>query len=165
MTHAWDADAFRHDVQRVLDEFVGEQAARLAPLGDDAARLVEAARAALAGGKRFRAAFCAWGFRAVDAEPADPDALVRAAAALEVLHASASGSAGSASTARNPQAQNAARNRFPPDNAARAASTRRAASSPSGARRTACSSTNPSSTRWTSWRKASASQAAVTARA
>ena len=89
MTAAWDADAFRHDVQRVLDAFVDEQADRLAPLGDDAARLVEAARAALAGGKRFRAAFCAWGFRAVDAEPTDPDALVRAAAALEVLHASA----------------------------------------------------------------------------
>ena len=89
MTAAWDADAFRHDVQRVLDGFVDEQAVRLAPLGDDAARLVEAARAALSGGKRFRAAFCAWGFRAVDAEPADPDALARAAAALEVLHASA----------------------------------------------------------------------------
>ena len=89
MTAAWDADAFRHDVQRMLDRFVDEQAARLAPLGDDAARLVEAARAGLAGGKRFRAAFCAWGFRAVDADPADPDALVRAAAALEVLHASA----------------------------------------------------------------------------
>jgi geranylgeranyl diphosphate synthase, type I len=89
VTDAWDADAFRHDVQRALDRFVAEQAARLAPLGDDAARLVEAARAGLAGGKRFRAAFCAWGFRAVDADPADPDALVRAAAALEVLHASA----------------------------------------------------------------------------
>jgi geranylgeranyl diphosphate synthase, type I len=89
VTDAWDANAFRHDVQRMLDELVSEQAARLAPLGDDAARLVEAARAALAGGKRFRAAFCAWGFRAVDAEPTDPDALVRAAAALEVLHASA----------------------------------------------------------------------------
>jgi geranylgeranyl diphosphate synthase type I len=89
VTAAWDADAFRHDVQRMLDRFVDEQAARLAPLGDDAARLVEAARAGLAGGKRFRAAFCAWGFRAVDADPADPDALVRAAAALEVLHASA----------------------------------------------------------------------------
>jgi geranylgeranyl diphosphate synthase type I len=89
VTAAWDADAFRYDIQRVLDGFVDEQAVRLAPLGDDAARLVEAARASLSGGKRFRAAFCAWGFRAVDAEPADPDALVRAAAALEVLHASA----------------------------------------------------------------------------
>jgi geranylgeranyl diphosphate synthase type I len=89
VTDAWDADAFRHDVQRVLDRFVDEQAARLVPLGDDAARLMEAARTGLAGGKRFRAAFCVWGFRAVDADPADPDALVRAAAALEVLHASA----------------------------------------------------------------------------
>jgi len=89
VTAAWDADAFRHDVQRVLDRFVDEQGDRLAPLGDDAARLVDAARTSLAGGKRFRAAFCVWGFRAVEAEPADPAALVRAAAALELLHASA----------------------------------------------------------------------------
>src|SRR3954467_11432032 len=73
----------------MLDRFVDEQAAGLAPLGDDAARLVEAARAGLAGGERFRAAFCAWGFRAVDADPADPDGLVGAAAAPEGLHASA----------------------------------------------------------------------------
>ncbi|QWZ06334.1 polyprenyl synthetase family protein [Nocardioides panacis] len=86
---SWDAPAFRADVQSALDAFVDEQALRLAPLGDDAARLVDAARAAVSGGKRFRAAFCAWGFRAVRDEGADAGALVRAAAALEVLHASA----------------------------------------------------------------------------
>ena len=86
---SWDAPAFRAEVQSALDTFVDEQARRLEPLGDDAARLVDAARAAVSGGKRFRAAFCAWGFRAVREEGPDADALVRAASALEVLHASA----------------------------------------------------------------------------
>jgi geranylgeranyl diphosphate synthase type I len=86
---SWDAPAFRADVQSALDAFVDEQALRLAPLGADAARLVDAARAAVSGGKRFRAAFCAWGFRAVRDEGPDAEALVRAASALEVLHASA----------------------------------------------------------------------------
>ncbi len=88
MTAAWDADRFRADIRAALDGFVDEQAVRLAPLGDDAARLVEAAHAAVGGGKRFRAAFCYWGHRAV-AEPVDEAALVRAAASLELLHASA----------------------------------------------------------------------------
>ena len=86
---AWDADAFRAEVGAALEAFVDEQAVRLEPLGDDAARLVEAARGSLAGGKRFRAAFCAWGFRAVRDEGDAGPALVRASAALEVLHASA----------------------------------------------------------------------------
>ena len=47
------------------------------------------ARASVSGGKRFRAAFCYWGHRAVDPAPADDTALVRACAALELLHASA----------------------------------------------------------------------------
>ena len=85
----WDADAFRAAIQSSLDVFVDEQAARLEPLGDDAARLVAAARASVSGGKRFRAAFCLWGFRAVRDEGPDAEALVRAAASLEVLHASA----------------------------------------------------------------------------
>jgi geranylgeranyl diphosphate synthase type I len=85
----WDADAFRAAIQSALDVFVDEQAGRLAPLGDDAARLVDAARASVSGGKRFRAAFCLWGFRAVRDEGPDAEALVRAAASLEVLHASA----------------------------------------------------------------------------
>jgi geranylgeranyl diphosphate synthase type I len=85
----WDADAFRAAIQSSLDVFVDEQATRLEPLGDDAARLVAAARASVSGGKRFRAAFCLWGFRAVRDEGPDAEALVRAAASLEVLHASA----------------------------------------------------------------------------
>jgi len=77
-------------VQDALDAFLDEQASRLAPLGDDAARLLEEARGAVSGGKRFRAAFCYWGFHAV-AGPSDVDdaALLRACASLELLHASA----------------------------------------------------------------------------
>ncbi len=85
----WDEASFRDDLQAAIDGFLAEQAERLAALGDDAARLVEAARLAVSGGKRFRAAFCWWGYHAVDPAPADPVALIRACAALELLHASA----------------------------------------------------------------------------
>jgi geranylgeranyl diphosphate synthase type I len=85
----WDPADFRTSLQATLDAFVDEQAARLAPLGDDAARLVDAARASVSGGKRLRASFCYWGFRAVQEQVADETALVRAAASLELLHASA----------------------------------------------------------------------------
>ncbi len=89
----WDAAGFRVQVQQALDVFLAEQEQRLAPLGPDAVLLLSEARAAIAGGKRLRAAFAYWGFRALsaDGEP-DPDtqrAVVRAAAALELLHASA----------------------------------------------------------------------------
>jgi geranylgeranyl diphosphate synthase, type I len=89
---AWDPAAFRDRVQQALDAFLAEQATRLEPLGDDAARLLAEARASVSGGKRFRAAFCYWGYQAVvgrDAGTADDEALLRACAALEILHASA----------------------------------------------------------------------------
>ena len=87
----WDAAAFRVRVQAAIDAFLDEQEQRLAPLGPDAARLVEHARVSTAGGKRLRAAFCYWGFRAVaaPADEAEEQALVRACAALELLQASA----------------------------------------------------------------------------
>ena len=84
-----DAAAFRAAVSATLADFVDEQGARLAPLGPDAERLVLAAREAVAGGKRFRASFCWWGYRAVQYDVADEHALLRAAASLELLHASA----------------------------------------------------------------------------
>ncbi|HET8717374.1 MAG TPA: polyprenyl synthetase family protein [Nocardioidaceae bacterium] len=89
---SWDDSAFRGAVQAVLDGFVAEQGRGLAPLGPDVAELVAAAREAVSGGKRLRAAFCYWGYRCVtDASPGSPahHAVVRAAAALELLHASA----------------------------------------------------------------------------
>ncbi|MGA8247329.1 MAG: polyprenyl synthetase family protein [Nocardioides sp.] len=89
---AWDPAPFRDRVQQVLDAFLAEQETRLEPLGDDAARLLAEARATVSGGKRFRAAFCYWGYQAIAGPPTgagDDEALVRACAALEILHASA----------------------------------------------------------------------------
>lgn len=86
---AWDDAGFRDAIQAALDEFLDEQGERLAPLGPDAARLLDEARLAVRGGKRFRAAFCWWGYRAVRPEVADQAALIRACASLELLHASA----------------------------------------------------------------------------
>ncbi len=87
----WDPAAFRARVQDALDGFLDEQAGRLTPLGPDADRLLAEARVCVAGGKRLRAAFCYWAFRAVDPHPSasDEQALVRACASLELLHASA----------------------------------------------------------------------------
>lgn len=85
----WDATAFRSAVQTTLDDFLATQEKELAPLGADATRLLEAARTSVTGGKRFRAAFCWWGFRAVRPDVADDAALLRACAALELLQASA----------------------------------------------------------------------------
>jgi geranylgeranyl diphosphate synthase, type I len=87
---AWEPSAFRTRVQAALDVFLDEQGERLARLGADAGRLLAEVRASVSGGKRFRAAFCYWGFHAVAgaSEEAD-DALVRACASLELLHASA----------------------------------------------------------------------------
>lgn len=85
----WDPADFRARIQDVLDEFLDEQAARLTPLGEDASRLIAEARTSVRGGKRFRAAFCYWGYRAIRPEVPDEDALARACAALELLHASA----------------------------------------------------------------------------
>ncbi len=87
----WDDEAFRVSVQQVLDEAVDTFAQRLSPLGDDAGRLVDEARRFVRGGKRLRSAFCYWGYHAVDPSPSaeQEQALLRACAALELLHASA----------------------------------------------------------------------------
>ena len=85
----WDAAGFRADVEAALSVFVDQQAELLEPLGDDAARVMDAARRAVSGGKRLRAAFCWWGYQAVRADVQDDRTLVRAAASLELLHASA----------------------------------------------------------------------------
>lgn len=87
----WDPTSFRAEVQATLDAFLAEQTDRLAPLGADAARLLTEARATVSGGKRFRAAFCHWGYGAVAGVPTGDDAraVARAAASLELLHASA----------------------------------------------------------------------------
>lgn len=87
----WDRDAFRAGIQAELDDFLDLQAARLGDLGPDAGRLLDEARAVVSGGKRFRAAFCQWGFAAIAGVPTGDAqrAVRRAAASLELLHASA----------------------------------------------------------------------------
>ncbi len=88
---SWDAAGFRDRLQDVIDDHLTEMGTRLDPLGADATRLLAEARASVSGGKRFRAAFCYWGFRAVTEPGSEEDerSLLRACAALELLHASA----------------------------------------------------------------------------
>ena len=86
---SWDETGFRERLQKTLDDFLDEMAERLRPLGPDATLLLDEARRSVSGGKRFRAAFCYWGHRAVHPSPDDEEALIRACAALELLHASA----------------------------------------------------------------------------
>ena len=64
----WDGAGFRAEIEAALQDFVGtRRPAGSTPLGPDAERLVEHARISVSGGKRFRAAFCWWGHRAVAA--------------------------------------------------------------------------------------------------
>jgi geranylgeranyl diphosphate synthase type I len=88
---SWEAAVFRDRVQAALDAFADVQARRVAELGPDAAVLLDGARQAVRGGKRLRAMFCYWGFHAVRPvlDEAEDERLVRACAALELLHASA----------------------------------------------------------------------------
>jgi geranylgeranyl diphosphate synthase, type I len=75
-------------VQAALDSFVATQRDRLADAGPEAAALIDAARRSVSGGKRLRAAYCYWGWRAAGGSPSS-DRPVIAGAALEWLQASA----------------------------------------------------------------------------
>jgi len=88
-------------VQDALDAFLDQQATHAEAISSDLSPLIDEARGLLAGGKRFRARFCYWGWRSVagipdDLDPMAPsapdgdvDAVVGVAAALELLHAAA----------------------------------------------------------------------------
>jgi len=82
-----DAGDLRARVQAAVDAEISTQAAVLAEIGDDLTPLVSAVSALLRGGKRLRAAFLYWGYRAGGGP--DSDALVRAAAAMEFFQAAA----------------------------------------------------------------------------
>ncbi|MDQ6934697.1 MAG: polyprenyl synthetase family protein [Actinomycetota bacterium] len=84
----WDPGRFRAGIETTLQSFIDDRSGLLEDLGQDAAQLVAHARTSVAGGKRFRASFCWWGYLAVEL-PEDPAALLRACAAVELLHASA----------------------------------------------------------------------------
>ncbi|MFF9148539.1 polyprenyl synthetase family protein [Streptomyces sp. NPDC014861] len=80
-------EAFKDRTDTVLAGFLDAEAAELLAVDDALAPLAEALRTTARHGKRLRAAFCYWGWRA--ARQPDSDALVRAAAAMELVHAAA----------------------------------------------------------------------------
>jgi geranylgeranyl diphosphate synthase type I len=86
-----DVEDVRARVDALLEAYVGRLRARLATTGGRTDRLAEAAAQMLSGGKRLRAAFCYWSWRAHGGEPGTPeaDAVLRVGAALELFQAAA----------------------------------------------------------------------------
>jgi geranylgeranyl diphosphate synthase type I len=82
-----DRPELKARVDRVLGEFVETEIGHLLEIDEDLAPVAEQLRVATAHGKRLRAAFCYWGWRAAD-QPDSVD-LIRAAAAMELVHAAA----------------------------------------------------------------------------
>jgi geranylgeranyl diphosphate synthase type I len=83
-------------VQADIDRFLEDREPSLASISPDLGLLVDLSRDLLRGGKRFRALFCYWGWRAVrdsdgDAGPDDAALvpIVLAATSLELFHAAA----------------------------------------------------------------------------
>ena len=76
-------------ISATLATFIDDKQAQLASLGDDLAPLFDSARQAVAGGKRLRPAFTYWGWRAAGGPADDTAAILPAAAAIELVHASA----------------------------------------------------------------------------
>ncbi|MCW2497554.1 polyprenyl synthetase family protein [Jatrophihabitans sp.] len=77
-------------VDRLLAHFLDERAESLAHVGPELAPMTEAARRlVLDGGKRLRPRFAYWGWRAVRPATDDDEAVVTAAASLELVHACA----------------------------------------------------------------------------
>jgi geranylgeranyl diphosphate synthase type I len=74
-------------VQRALDEHLDRQREVLAELGAPMGPLVDAVAELLSGGKRLRAAFLYWGWRALGGP--DDDAAVRASSSMEMFQAAA----------------------------------------------------------------------------
>ncbi|MFI9610399.1 polyprenyl synthetase family protein [Streptomyces sp. NPDC052023] len=83
----WEPAAFRSRVDGVLRHFVAREAEQFAAIDPALGPVADQLEAAVADGKRLRAAFCYWGWRA--AGQPDSDALVRAAASMELVHAAA----------------------------------------------------------------------------
>jgi geranylgeranyl diphosphate synthase type I len=77
----------RARVDEALEEFVAEEVGQVAALHEGLGPIIDQLRVTVAGGKRMRAAFCYWGWRA--AGQPDTDAMIRAAAAMELAHAAA----------------------------------------------------------------------------
>lgn len=93
MAHAHPLDGvdLRTRVQQALTDHLTHQRAVLAELGDPMGPLVDAVADLLDGGKRLRAAFLYWGWRACrdEADAEHEAAAVRAASAMELFQAAA----------------------------------------------------------------------------
>ncbi|MGI5187026.1 polyprenyl synthetase family protein [Promicromonospora sp. CA-289599] len=88
-----DTENLRADVDAAVTAHLGRLAAEVSAISPSAEAIVEEAAGLLMGGKRLRAAFCYWSFRAHggSADPADLArvATVRVGAALELFQAAA----------------------------------------------------------------------------
>ncbi|MFE5844448.1 polyprenyl synthetase family protein [Streptomyces niveus] len=87
MSEPRDQAALKSRVDRELDRFVRTETEALLALDDALAPLTDVLTSVTARGKRLRSAFCYWGWRA--AGRPDSDAMVRAAASMELVHAAA----------------------------------------------------------------------------
>ncbi|MFI2751903.1 polyprenyl synthetase family protein [Cellulomonas sp. P22] len=90
-TNLVDVEDVRSRVDAVLASHVADLTVRLAASSSDAAPLADAVAQMLSGGKRLRAAFCYWAWRAHGGEvgSAASDMVVRVGAALELFQAAA----------------------------------------------------------------------------
>lgn len=86
-----DAEHLRTRIDALLTEHVVGLLPELAGAGAGAVPLADALTDMLAGGKRLRAAFCYWSWRAHGGDPDSPDAeaVLRVGAALELFQAAA----------------------------------------------------------------------------
>ncbi|MCT9089094.1 polyprenyl synthetase family protein [Streptomyces sp. ASQP_92] len=87
MPDRWEPAAFKARVDEAVHHFVAQEAEQLAAIDPLLGPVADQVEAAVADGKRLRAAFCYWGWRA-GGQP-DSDALLRAAASMELVHAAA----------------------------------------------------------------------------
>jgi geranylgeranyl diphosphate synthase, type I len=87
VTSPLDLCDLRTRVQAAVDAEMQVQRTVLAPVGDELGPLIDAVERLIAGGKRLRAGFLYWGYRA-SGQP-DSDALIRLAVAMEFFQAAA----------------------------------------------------------------------------
>ena len=80
--------SFIQDVDEMLLEYTVGQKVRLLEISPDALALIDAIEALSSGGKRLRALFAYWGWRAAGGDPDGTD-IVRAGAALELFQTAA----------------------------------------------------------------------------
>ncbi|WP_407700964.1 IS6 family transposase [Streptomyces hirsutus] len=87
MSERWGPADFKDRIDTLLADFLAAEAEQLLVIDDALHPVAEQLQSAAAHGKRLRAAFCYWGWRAVG-QP-DSDALMRAAAPMHLVHAAA----------------------------------------------------------------------------